>query len=161
MKKSIKLFKEYGDIEASAVNDFLRLSFKAEIDGYDGLKTFFLEEAKEDIEHSTLISEFLSTINEFIEIKSSDLDSKINKIDTYKDYLTYFLNKEKSAVDFSSNIYKIALEENEHNIANAIQIQIEKHRNELYEAQEILDKFNQSNSILQFENWLMDKIKED
>lgn len=155
--KTINLIKEYANIEAAAVNDFIRIAFIAEAAGHEAIKKHYIEEAKEDIEHSMLLVELLSSINEELEPTKAELDENIFKIKEYKDYLTYFVGKEQSAVEFSSNIFKVANEEGRPDLAQAILKFVEMHREELMEAQEMLDKFEQSGSILEFENWLLSK----
>jgi ferritin len=92
MKKTIELFKEYGNVEAQAVNNFLRLSYKASNKGYKGLQQHFLSEGREDMEHSTMIVEFLKEHYDVeFEPINAMLDEKVESVKSYEDFLDYFV----------------------------------------------------------------------
>ena len=159
-KRALELFKEYGNVEAQAVNCFLRLSFVASQKGYKGMQAHMKNEGREDMDHSTWIMEFLTPYGVTFEPINAQLDEKVNTVDTYEDFLDYFVWKESGAAAFSTRIYEAAKEdEADQEIIDMAAKFLDIHAHEEVEANELWDKYKEfGNNEVEFDQWLLEKM---
>jgi len=157
-KRALELFKEYGNIEATAVNNFLRLSFVALNKGYKGMQLHMFNEGAEDMRHSTMVMEFLQGYGMTFEPIDAKLDEKSPTVSTYEDFIKYFVWKEAGAAAFSTKIYEAAKEDGaDQEIIDMASKFIDIHVEEETEANELEDKFNQLGEV-EFDRWLFEKL---
>ena len=158
-KRALELFKEYGNIEAKAVNNFLRLSFVAINKGFKGMQLHMFNEGAEDMHHSTMVMEFLNKYGMTFEPIDGELDEMSSKVESYEDFLNYFVWKEAGAASFSTKIYEAAKEDNaDQEIIDMASKFIDIHVEEETEANELLDKYKELGQE-EFDKWLFNKLK--
>lgn len=126
----IKLMKEEIIKEMEAIHTFVELAIESQKAGYFKAAEYFLEEAKEDIQHAFKYA---------VELEKHD-ELHTNK--TIKEIAQKYHALESGAVDRLTNMHKEASSQEKISSMPFIFKMIEDHSNEAYKAKKLADKIN-------------------